>query len=63
MGNGWSRLNDPSGHLIFYNYAHQVMAIDAADRNCYITQDGLQPFDVILTEPSKNLNSFLGIYD
>ena len=48
---GWERLRDPSGHLVFYNYAFGVIVVDAAPRNCYINEGGLQPFDVILCEP------------
>lgn len=59
---GWTRLNDPSGHLVFYNYAFQVIAIDAASRNCYLTDGELQPFDVILCRPGPELEEFLRIY-
>jgi hypothetical protein len=59
---GWTRLNDPSGHLVFYNYAYQVRAIDAAGRNCYLTDGELQPFDVILCRPGPELEEFLRIY-
>ena len=59
---GWSRLKDPSGHMIFFNYAFAIMAIDAEKRNCYINKGGLQPFDVILCRPSEKMNSFLEIY-
>lgn len=59
---GWSLLNDPSGHAVFYNYAFGIMAIDAEKRNCYITKYGLQPFDVILCVPDENLERFLKIY-
>jgi hypothetical protein len=38
------------------------MAIDAESRNCYVTDDGLQPFDVILCEPDDDLERFLRIY-
>ena len=59
---GWTRLNDPSGHLVFYNYAFQVIAIDAASRNCYLTDGELQPFDVILCRLGPELEVFLRIY-
>lgn len=59
---GWSRLNDPSGHAVFFNYAFGVMAIDAERRNCYLNDGGLQPFDVILCEPDESLERYLGIY-
>jgi hypothetical protein len=59
---GWTRLKDPSGHLVFYNYAFQVIAIDAAGRNCYLTHGALQPFDVILCRPGPELEGFLRIY-
>jgi hypothetical protein len=38
------------------------MAIDAELRNCYVTDGGLQPFDVILCVPDENLERFLKIY-
>jgi hypothetical protein len=59
---GWNRLNDPSGHAVFFNYAFGVMAIDAERRNCYLNDGGLQPFDVILCEPDESLERYLGIY-
>jgi hypothetical protein len=59
---GWVRLKDPSGHLAFFNYAFQVLVIDAERRNCYITQGELQPFDVILCRPGPELEEFLCIY-
>ena len=59
---GWVRLPDPSGHLIFFNFAFGMMAIDAATRNCYINDGGLQPFDVILCSPDEKMDEFLGIY-
>jgi len=59
---GWTSLRDPSGHAIFFNYAFQVMAIDAERRNCYITRHGLQPFDVILCRPSEDIEAFLKIW-
>lgn len=59
---GWTRLNDPSGHAVFFNYAFGVMAIDAEMRNCYINQGGLQPFDVILYQPDESLEQYLRIF-
>lgn len=59
---GWERLKDPSGHLVFFNYAFGVIAIDAERRNCYVTDGELQPFDVILCRPDPALERFLGIY-
>ena len=59
---GWVRLKDPSGHVVFFNYAFGVMAIDVERRNCYITEGQLQPFDVILCRPDEEMERFLGIY-
>ena len=58
---GWERLREPDGHLVFYNFAFGVIAVDAAPRNCYINAGGLQPFDVILCEPDDALCRHLGI--
>jgi hypothetical protein len=58
---GWERLIDPSHHAIFYNFAFNVIAIDAERRNCYLSDAGLQPFDVILCEPDDDLRRFLKI--
>ncbi len=38
---GWTCLNDPSGHAVFFNYAFGMIAIDAEKRNCYINKAGL----------------------
>lgn len=60
---GWARLHDPTyAHQIFFNHAFGVMAIDAERRNCNITENGLQPFDVVLCHPNEELERFLGIY-
>lgn len=59
---GWTPIPDNSGHRIFYNYNWQVMAIDAEPRNCYINQDLLLPFDVILCRPDEALEKHLGLY-
>lgn len=59
---GWTRLNDPSGHAVFFNYAFGVIAIDAEKRNCYLNHGGLQPFDVILCEPGAAMERYLRIY-
>lgn len=59
---GWTRLRDPSGHAVFFNYAFGILAIDAETRNCYVNEGGLQPFDVILCEPDEEMDGYLGIY-
>ena len=48
--------------MLFYNYAYQVLAIDALPRNCYLNENGHQPFDVILCHPSEAIDYFLGLY-
>jgi hypothetical protein len=60
--NHWRHLPDASGHLLFFNYAFGVLAIDAVPRNCYILGQQLQPFDVILCRPDDAMQDFLGIY-
>lgn len=59
---GWTRIHDPTGHLLFFNYAFNVLAIDALPRNCYIKDDQLLPFDVILCRPDDHLARFLKLY-
>lgn len=61
MAAGWERLKDPSGHVIFYNFAFNVIAIDAERRNCYLNRGDLLPFDVILRKPDDALSRFLNI--
>ena len=59
----WTSIPDPSAqHQLFFNFAFNVLAIDALPRNCYLNDAGLQPFDVILCEPDEELASFLNIY-
>lgn len=36
--------------------------MDAESRNCYVTENGLQPFDVILTHPNWEIESLLGLF-
>lgn len=61
---GWTRITDPggSGHGLFFNYAFGVLAIDALSRNCYLHENALLPFDVILCKPDEELEAFLGLY-
>lgn len=58
----WTRIPDDSGHLLFFNYAFNVLAIDALPRNCYIKDGNLLPFDVILCHPDETLEHFLKLY-
>lgn len=59
---GWTRILDDNGHLIFFNYAFNVLAVDALPRNCYIKDGNLLPFDVILCHPTEELEQFLKLY-
>lgn len=60
---GWKRITDPTGqHVLFFNYAFGVLAVDALPRNCYISDAGLQPFDVILHRPDDEMAAWLKIY-
>jgi hypothetical protein len=59
---GWKRFIDSSDHVLFYNYAFQVLAIDALPRNCYLHDGGLLPFDVILCKPDEGLERLLALY-
>lgn len=59
---GWKRFIDEAGHVLFFNYAYQVLAIDSLPRNCYLHDDDLLPFDVILCRPDLELESVLGLY-
>ncbi len=60
---GWSSIPDPEReHELFFNYAFNVLAIDAVPRNCYVCDDRLLPFDVILCEPEEELEQYLRLY-
>ncbi len=60
----WTKIRDPEGqHQLFFNYAFNVLAIDALPRNCYVNRAGLQPFDVILCEPNSELESYLRLFE
>lgn len=59
---GWTRIPDTAGHVLFFNYAFNVLAIDALPRNCYIRDGQLQPFDVILCHPKDDLQNHLRLY-
>jgi len=59
---GWKQLPVTSGHTLYFNYAFQVLAIDALPRNCYLHDDTLLPFDVILCRPDEVLEKFLKLY-
>ena len=59
---GWTRFIDSAGHVLFFNYAFQVLAIDALARNCYQHGGNLLPFDVILCHPDAELEAILALY-
>lgn len=59
---GWIKLDREKEHAIYFNYAFQVMAIDALPRNCYKREGRILPFDVILCRPSEAIESYLEIY-
>lgn len=60
---GWASIPDPAReHELFFNYAFNVLAIDAVPRNCYVCDDRLLPFDVILCEPVEDLEKYLRLY-
>lgn len=59
----WTRIADPSKqHELYFNYAFGVLAIDALPRNCYLNENGLQPFDVILCRPDACMEKHLDLY-
>lgn len=58
----WSHLKRETNHTVYFNYAFGVLAIDAVPRNCYRSEDGLNPFDVILCRPDEELEKYLEIY-
>jgi len=58
----WTRISDPSGHSIYFNYAFNALAIDVHPRNCYLQGTSLLPFDVILCHPDEGLSSFLNLW-
>lgn len=65
MASGWTAISDPGGrdgHQLFFNYTWGVLAIDALPRNCFIHDDSLLPFDVILCRPDDALADFLQLY-
>ncbi|CAN5888804.1 hypothetical protein BH11VER1_BH11VER1_00120 [soil metagenome] len=62
VASGWKQLPITSGHTLYYNYNFQVLAIDALPRNCYLHDDTLLPFDVILCRPNVALEEFLKLY-
>lgn len=61
---GWTAIRDPERqHQLFFNYAYSILAVDALPRNCYINEDGLLPFDVILYQPDEEMDEYLGLYE
>lgn len=59
---GWELLHRITDHTVYYNFAYDVLAIDAMPRNCYIHDDALLPFDVILCHPGDVLGKFLQLH-
>ncbi|HEX2749505.1 MAG TPA: hypothetical protein VHM91_15965 [Verrucomicrobiales bacterium] len=62
---GWTHIPDPAGtdgHLLFFNYAWNVLAIDALPRNCFVREGQLLPFDVILCRPDPAMEEFLSLH-
>lgn len=60
---GWTLIRDPTRqHQLFYNYAFQILAIDAFPRNCFVHKGNFLPFDVILCHPEQSLEQLLKLY-
>ena len=59
---GWQEIRSTPEHKVFFNFAFNVIAIDAVPRNCYIWNDQIQPFDVILSTPTEELEHHLRLY-
>jgi len=59
---GWTRLPNICDHTMFFNYAFQMLAIDALPRNCYLREGSFSPFDVILCRPDRQLERLLKLY-
>lgn len=60
---GWTSVADPRNeYTIFYNFAFDLLAFDAVPRNCYISEYGLHPFDVVLCKPTKELERLLKLH-
>jgi hypothetical protein len=60
---GWTRVSNGIGHVIFYNYAHDILAVDIEPRNCYKSDlDEILPFDVILSAPDEELKDYLNLF-
>ncbi len=54
QASGWTWIADPAGdagHLHVFRYPWVVLAVDALPRNCFLHDDALLPFDVILSRP------------
>jgi hypothetical protein len=68
---GWKWIRDPEArefsgsdsHLFFFNYGWGgVLAVDVEPRNCFVHDNELLPFDVILCRPDEEMEDFLGLY-
>ncbi|HEY1051792.1 MAG TPA: hypothetical protein VGE39_18605 [Prosthecobacter sp.] len=59
---GWTRIDDDNGPIIFFNYAFNVLVVDALPRNCHVKDGSFLPFDVILCHPTEELEQFLKLY-
>ena len=59
---GWVMCTKEKSGTAFYNYAHNILAVDALPRNCYMNSGSILPFDVILHSPGPELESFLELY-
>lgn len=59
---GWQRLKPKFGRCLYFNFAYNVITMDAESRNCYMTKDGLQPFDILLLHPDSELEEYLELY-
>jgi len=59
---GWVVCSTETSGTVFYNYAHNTLAVDALPRNCYMNSGHILPFDVILHRPTPELEGFLKLY-
>lgn len=58
--NGWQRIAN-YGRSVFYNFAHDAIALDLEPRDCYLAESGHQPLDLILSHPDEEMRKYLDL--
>lgn len=59
LSQGWDDMTRRAGRAAFYHFGWNLLAVDVEPRNCFIHDETVFPFDVVLSQPDSRILEFL----